>query len=125
MSRCRGSAGVDFHRELDKLCIDLPVIFIAGHGDVRMSVRAMRGGAIDFLTKPFRHDELLDRSRPAPGPPVGPVGSGHRRRPAFALRDAAAREQQILGLVVEGTLNKIDAARLGLSEITVKVQRAR
>lgn len=120
-----GRSGLDFHRELDKLGIHLPVVFITGHGDVRMSVRAMRDGAIDFLTKPFRHDELLDAID------RGLQQDRLNRSDRAVVADLRSRfemltprEQQIMGLVVEGMRNKIAAARLGLSEITVKVHRA-
>lgn len=123
--RLPGRSGLDFHRELDKLGIHLPVVFITGHGDVPMSVRAMRDGAIDFLTKPFRYDELLDAidrglQRDRLNRSDRAVVAGLRSR----FETLTPREQEIMGLVVEGMLNKVAAARLGLSEITVKVHRA-
>jgi FixJ family two-component response regulator len=110
---------------LDTLGVHLPVVFITGHGDVPMSVRAMRDGAIDFLMKPFRQDELLDAIE------RGLQRDRLNRSDRIIVADLRARfetltprEQEIMGLVVEGMLNKVAAARLGLSEITVKVHRA-
>lgn len=123
--RLPGCSGLDFQRELDTLGVHLPVVFITGHGDVPMSVRAMRDGAIDFLMKPFRQDELLDAIE------RGLQRDRLNRSDRIIVADLRARfetltprEQEIMGLVVEGMLNKVAAARLGLSEITVKVHRA-
>ena len=117
-------SGLTFQQELAKAGIDIPVIFVTGHGDVPMSVRAMRAGAVDFLTKPFDDQVLLDaifssieRNRA-------------RRRDAASLAEVQAldrgltkRERQIMKLVVAGRVNKQIAAELGLSLVTVKVHR--
>lgn len=122
--RLPGLNGLDFQRGMAAHGIGLPVIFISGHGDVPMSVRAMKDGAIEFLTKPFRDDDLLDA-----------IQAGfeqdriRRRREAdmAALRSRfdglSAREKEIMAFVVTGQLNKQIAAALKLSEITVKVHR--
>ena len=122
--RLPGLNGLDFHRELMKRNIELPVIFITGHGDVPMSVRALKAGAIEFLTKPFRHQDLIDAIY------VGIERDRSRRRLAaifselqtrFAL--LTTRERQIMLEVVTGRPNKQIAAKLKLSEFTVKIHR--
>ena len=121
--RLPGLSGLDFQREMAK-SIDLPVIFITGHGDVLMSVRAIKAGAIEFLTKPFRDQDLLDaiylgierdRSRRQASAIVA-VLRGH-----FA--SLTARERQVMLQVASGRPNKQIAAELKLSEVTVKVHR--
>jgi FixJ family two-component response regulator len=122
--RLPGLSGLDFQREMAKSNIDLPVIFITGHGDVPMSVRAIKAGAIEFLTKPFRDQELLDAIY------VG-IERDRSRRQASAvvavLRDHFAsltvRERQVMLQVASGRPNKQIAAELKLSEVTVKVHR--
>jgi FixJ family two-component response regulator len=122
--RLPGRSGLEFQRDLEQLGLHLPVVFITGHGDVPMSVRAMRDGAIDFLTKPFRHDDLLDAIERG-------LRQDRKNRSARAIvaelrsrfETLTPREQEIMGLIVEGLQNKVAAARLGLSEITVKVHR--
>lgn len=122
--RLPGLSGLDFQREMASSNIDLPVIFITGHGDVPMSVRAIKAGAIEFLTKPFRDQDLLDaiyvgierdRSRRQTTATVS-VLRGH-----FA--SLTLRERQIMLGVVSGRPNKQIAAELKLSEVTVKVHR--
>jgi FixJ family two-component response regulator len=124
--RLPGLSGLDLQHELARANIDIPIIFITGYGDIPMSVRAMKAGAVEFLTKPFRDQDLLDAIQQAL----------ERDRSARQLRsDAAAlrsrfetlteREQQVLRLVVAGRLNKEIAAELGTAEITVKVQRGK
>lgn len=122
--RLPGLGGLDFQREMAKLDIDLPVIFITGHGDVPMSVRALKAGAIEFLPKPFRDQDLLDAIY------VGiERDRTHRRRSAVieALRGQfdtlTSRERQIMLRVTSGRPNKQIAAELKLSEVTVKVHR--
>jgi FixJ family two-component response regulator len=122
--RLPGLSGLDFQREMAKSNIDLPVIFITGHGDVPMSVRAIKAGAIEFLTKPFRDQELLDAIY------LG-IERDRSRRQASAivavLRDhfasLTARERQVMLQVASGRPNKQIAAELKLSEVTVKVHR--
>jgi FixJ family two-component response regulator len=122
--RLPGMSGLAFQKELARLGIALPVIFITGHGDIPMSVRAMKAGAVEFLTKPFHDQELLDAIHIAIERDRG------RRRQAVLvgeLRERYAtlteRERQIMALVVVGRANKQIAAELNLSEMTVKVHR--
>ena len=124
--RLPGASGLDLQGELAKSGITIPIIFITGYGDIPMSVRAMKDGASEFLTKPFREEELLNAIRQAIS------------RDRLARRDRAelnelrarfdrltAREREVMKLVVSGLLNKQVAAELGKSEITVKIQRGR
>ena len=122
--RLPGMGGLDFQRELAKSSIHIPIVFITGHGDIPMTVRAMKAGAIEFLTKPFRDQELLEAVY------MGIARDRARREDATvvaALRgrfDAMTpREREIMTRVVTGRLNKQIAGDLGLSEITVKVHR--
>ena len=118
--------GLDFQDHLAKSDIQLPIIFITGHGDIPMSVRAMKGGAIEFLTKPFNDRDLLQAVE------LGIRRDRDRRKNVLAvtkLRKRLAllspRERKIMAQVVRGLLNKQIAASLGLSEITIKVHRGR
>jgi FixJ family two-component response regulator len=122
--RLPGMSGLTFQTELAKVGIDLPVIFITGHGDIRMSVRAMKAGAVEFLTKPFQDQDLLDAIHAAI------QRDRERRREVMLvgeLRERYAtlteRERQIMTLVATGRANKQIAAELELSEMTVKVHR--
>jgi FixJ family two-component response regulator len=122
--RLPGMSGLTFQKELARVGVDLPVIFITGHGDIAMSVRAMKAGAIEFLTKPFHDQDLLDAIHAAI------ERDKERRRLAVLvaeLRERYAtlteRERQIMTLVVIGRANKQIAAELNLSEMTVKVHR--
>ena len=115
---------MDLQRELIQRKIDLPIIFITGHGDIPMSVQAMKRGAVDFLTKPFRDQELLDAISTALQKDQA------RREWARALADVGQRyatlterEREVMAHVVAGELNKQIAAALGLTEITIKVHR--
>jgi FixJ family two-component response regulator len=122
--RLPGKNGLDFHDDLRRAHIPVPVVFISGYGDIPMTVRAMRGGAVEFLSKPFGGQELLDA-----------VQRGveldrqrrHRQAPAKALRARIAgltpRERQVMALVVSGLRNKVIAQALGISEVTVKAHR--
>ncbi|MFS8114036.1 response regulator transcription factor [Rhizobium jaguaris] len=122
--RMPGQSGLDFQREMTRLGIRLPIIFITGHGDIEMSVRAMKDGAIEFLTKPFRDQDLLDAIHQG-------IRNDTLRRAeddvVTELRDRwldlTAGEQDVMRLVVRGLLNKQIAGSLGVSEITVKVRR--
>jgi FixJ family two-component response regulator len=122
--RLPGVSGLDFQAELAKAGIHIPIIFITGHGDIPMTVRAMKAGAVEFLTKPFRDQDLLDavqmalerdRSRRAGDKAV------HDVRTRF--ESLTPREQEVIGLVTAGLMNKQIATELGVSEITVKVHR--
>jgi FixJ family two-component response regulator len=122
--RLPGMSGLTFHKELARAGIPLPVIFITGHGDIPMSVRAMKAGAMEFLTKPFHEQDLLDAIY------AGIERDRVRRRGAsivVELRERYAalteRERQIMAFVVIGRANKQIAAELNLSEMTVKVHR--
>ena len=122
--RLPGMSGLTFQKELARVGVDLPVIFITGHGDIPMSVRAMKAGAVEFLTKPFHDQDLLDAIQ------VAIERDRERRREALRvaeLRERYAtlteRERQIMRLVVIGRANKQIAAELNLSEMTVKVHR--
>jgi FixJ family two-component response regulator len=122
--RLPGLNGLDLQRRLAETNIETPIIFITGHGDIPMSVRAMKAGAVEFLTKPFRDEDLLDAIQQALE-----LDRVTRRQQA-QLADVhdryeslTPREREIMGLVVSGKLNKQVAAQLGLSEITVKVHR--
>lgn len=123
--RLPGMSGLDFQSQLSELGINLPVILVTGHGDIPMSVRAMKAGAVDFLPKPFRDQDLLDAVTAA-------IERDRRRRlangDANVLHDRfltlSPREQQVMMLVTTGKMNKQVAGDLGLSEITVKIHRA-
>jgi len=123
--RMPGQSGMEFHRQMQALGIHLPVIFITGHGDIAMGVTAMKQGAIEFLTKPFRDQDLLDAI-------LNGIELDRQRRAEDAvLADLRARwdslsagEQSVARLVVHGLLNKQIAAELDLSEITIKVRRS-
>jgi len=122
--RLPGLSGLEFQSELAKTGTDLPIIFITGHGDIPMSVQAMKAGAVEFLTKPCRDQELLDAVRLAI--------EGHRARRKEEKHIAilrsqfgslTARERQVVGFVTAGLLNKQIAAELDISEVTVKMHR--
>ena len=122
--RLPGVSGLDFQSDLVKSNIQYPIIFISGHGDIPMSVRAIKAGAIEFLTKPFRDQDLLDAVQ------VGIERDRVRRRDTSVTAELQARlgtlsvrEREVMALVVTGRLNKQIAADLDLSEITVKVHR--
>jgi RNA polymerase sigma factor (sigma-70 family) len=122
--RLPGTSGLDFQGELAKAKIYVPVIFITGHGDIPMSVKAMKAGAVEFLTKPFRDQELLD----AIG--VALNLDRNRRENEKAVSNLRAlfesltpREREVMALVTEGLMNKQIAAQLDVSEVTVKVHR--
>jgi FixJ family two-component response regulator len=123
--RLPGISGLDLQHELKKGKVSIPIIFLTGHADVAMSVKAMKSGAVEFLTKPFRPQDLLDavqrsltRDRIV----------RERQRDAAELRQRyntiSAREREVMGLVVSGMLNKQIAAELGASESTVKMHRS-
>jgi len=122
--RLPGRSGLDFQRELRAANIRLPIVFITGHADIPMSVQAMKAGAIEFLTKPFRHQDLLDAiqaglARDRARLEAKEALAGLRTRFAFLT----PRERKVMALVVTGRLNKQIAGDIGISEITVKVHR--
>jgi FixJ family two-component response regulator len=122
--RLPGMSGLTFQRELAAAGIAFPIIFITGHGDISMSVRAMKAGAVEFLTKPFHEQDLLDAIHSAIE-----RDRGRRRGTAIAVQlqerfsTLTERERQIMALVVAGRANKQIAGELDLSEMTVKVHR--
>ena len=123
--RLPGKSGLEFQDDLRTANVPLPIIFITGHGDIRMSVRAMKAGAVEFLTKPFRDQELLDAIQSA-------ITRDRTRRKRSALlrtlRESFAsmtrREREVMALVVAGRRNKEIAAEIGVGEVTVKAHRA-
>ena len=122
--RLPGVSGLDFQAELAKAKIQTPIIFITGHGDIPMTVRAMKAGAVEFLPKPFRDQDLLDAVQ------VGLERDRARRsgdeaksKLAANFQSLTSREQQVIALVTSGLMNKQVAAEIGVSEITVKVHR--
>ena len=122
--RLPGVSGLDFQNELAKAGIQVPIVFMTGHGDIPMTVKAMRAGAVEFLTKPFREQDMLDAVQ------VALARDRARRESEKALgkvradfETLTAREQEVMALVTSGLMNKQIAGELGVSEITVKVHR--
>jgi FixJ family two-component response regulator len=123
--RMPGKSGLDFQRELTSAGVNLPIVFITGHGDVPMSVQAMKAGAIEFLTKPFRDQDLLDAVNQGLARDRARRADGVELRALRARFDALTpREREILLRVVEGRLNKQIAAEMEITETTVKVHRS-
>jgi RNA polymerase sigma factor (sigma-70 family) len=124
--RLRGLSGLDFQRELAARNCHMPIIFITGHGDIPMSVRAMKAGAVEFLTKPFRDQDLLDAVRLAL---EKDRERRERKKEVSDLKERfnslTPREQKVISMVVSGMLNKQIADQLGTAENTVKVHRSR
>jgi len=122
--RMPGVSGLDFQDQLARANINIPIVIMTGHGDIPMSVRAMKAGAIDFLTKPFRDQDMLDAVTQA-------IERDRKRRVGEqagaelrTLFDALTpREREVMTLVTSGLMNKQTAAKMGLSEITVKIHR--
>lgn len=124
--RMPGRSGLDLQAELQPARHDIPIVFLTGHGDVPMTVRAMKDGAVDFLQKPFHDEDLLnaihgalDRSREARAERAARAAIQHR------LDSLTPREREVLALVVTGILNKQIAGELGAAEKTIKVHRGR
>lgn len=122
--RLPGVSGLDFQTELAKANIRIPIVFITGHGDIPMTVKAMKAGAVEFLTKPFREQDLLDAVR------LGLERDRTRRAGEAVVSELrgrfealTSREQEVMAFVTSGLMNKQIAADLGVSEITVKVHR--
>ena len=123
--RLRGESGLAFQEQVAQLDLPIPIIFMTAHGDVAMSVKAMKAGASDFLTKPFRDQDMLDAvaralaqdsARLAAAPGLSKLRSRYE--------SLTSREREVMALVVAGLMNKQIAAEIGLSEITVKIHRA-
>ena len=124
--RLPGSSGLDLQRQLAEAKIDLPIVFITGHGDIRMSVRAMKAGAVEFLEKPFRDQDLLDAVQHA----IATDCEAQVQRTELALlrqryHSLTSREQEVMALVVRGLLNKQIGGELGTTEATVKLHRGK
>ena len=123
--RLPGVSGLDFQAELIRADVRIPIVFITGHGDIPMTVRAMKAGAVDFLGKPFRDQDLLDAVTTA-------IQRDQKRRDQentvadvrAHFSSLTAREREIMALVASGLMSKQIAAQVGLSEITVKVHRS-
>jgi len=122
--RLPGVSGLDFQAELAEADIRIPIIFMTGHGDIPMSVKAMKAGAIDFLTKPFRDQDILDAV-------IRAIERDQKRRDSekavselrILFDSLTSREREVMTLVAAGLMNKQIAAKLGITEITVKVHR--
>ena len=122
--RLRGLSGLDFQAEMAKQQIKVPIIFITGHADVLMSVKAMKAGAVEFLTKPIREQDLLDAVRVALERDRTRRQSERDMQALRARYDALSnREREVMRLVVAGLMNKQAAAEIGISEVTLKVHR--
>lgn len=123
--RMPGLSGLDLQAELVKEQVNIPIVFLTGHGDVPMAVRALRAGAVNFLMKPFREQDLLDAVRPA----LELARQQHQREARRSdiharFKGLTRREQEVLRLVVSGRVNKQAAFELGVSEVTVKIHRS-
>ena len=123
--RLPGLSGLDFQSELNKKSAQIPIVFMTAHGDIPMSVRAMKGGAVDFLSKPFRGQDLIDAVQ------SGLERDRNRRTGAHAAKHVksafeglTAREKEIMNFVAAGLMNKQIAGKMGVTEVTVKFHRA-
>jgi len=122
--RLQRSSGLDLHSELRRLGIETPVVFITGYGDIHMSVQAMKAGAVDFLAKPFRDQEMLDAVS-------GAIERDRKRRSEEKSNSEVRarfisltpREREVMALVTSGLMNKQVAGKMGISEMTVKIHR--
>ena len=122
--RLPGVSGLDFQAELARSGVHIPIIFITGHGDIPMSVKAMKAGAVEFLTKPFRDQDMLDAIQAAIARDRDRRAQDKKLGELRALFDSlTSREQEVIGFVTAGLMNKQIAAEMGVSEITVKVHR--
>jgi FixJ family two-component response regulator len=120
-----GMSGLDFQQKLRNAGLQIPIVFVTGYGDIPMTVKAMKSGAVEFLTKPFEDQDLLDAVQQAL---ARDSATRRERADLAALRERydklTPREREVMGLVVSGMLNKQIASELGTSEITIKVHRA-
>ena len=123
--RMPGLSGLDLQQHLANNGIETPIVFLTGHGDIAMSVQAMKAGAVDFLTKPVRDQSFLDAVSRAIEADIGRRAAAKERQKNVELHDALTpRERQVLRSVVKGLLNKQIAFELGISEVTVKLHRS-
>ena len=123
--RLRGMSGLDFQRKLSEMGLQIPIVFVTAHGDIPMTVKAMKSGAVQFLTKPFRDQDLLDAVHEA----LERERERRQQRGEIAVLQQrydmlTAREREVMGLVVLGLLNKQIASELGTTEITIKTHRS-
>lgn len=117
-------SGLDFQRQLAETGVPIPIIFVTAHGDIPMSVRALKSGAVEFLTKPFRDQDLLDAIQQAlQRDSVARAHQAEMNELLQRYQDLSAREREVMTLVVSGMLNKQIAAEIGASEATVKIHR--
>ncbi|PLQ02648.1 response regulator transcription factor [Cupriavidus pauculus] len=124
--RLRGANGLEVHREMIRRGVCLPVVFITGHGDIEMTVRAMKAGALDFLAKPFRDQDFLDAV-------TGAIAVDRSKRHALQCGDSlrarfatlSGREREVMTMAVSGLMNKQIAGEIGISEVTIKIHRSR
>ncbi|MBY5637545.1 response regulator transcription factor [Rhizobium leguminosarum] len=122
--RLPGLSGFELHAELTRVNVQIPIIFITAHGDIPMSVRAMKAGAVDFITKPFRDQDMLDAVTAAITRDRTRLDAERARFDLQGLfASLTSREQEVMALVATGLMNKQIAAHVGLSEITVKIHR--
>jgi FixJ family two-component response regulator len=122
--RLPGLSGLDLQHELKQADVDIPIVFITGHGDIPMTVRAMKAGAVEFLTKPFREQDLLDALQQAlERDRAARLERADLEGLRVRFQSLTPREREVMQLVVGGSLNKQIAADLGTSEVTVKLQR--
>ncbi|MFK3799649.1 MULTISPECIES: response regulator transcription factor [unclassified Pseudomonas] len=122
--RLQGESGLDFQVRLADMKVSMPIVFVSGHGDIAMSVKAMKAGALDFLVKPYREQDLLDAVSLALQQDARRRESGKASAQLQArYQTLTAREQEVMAYAVTGLMNKQIAAEMGLSEITVKIHR--
>ena len=122
--RLRGECGLAFLEQINQIDIRMPIVFMTGHGDISMTVKAMKAGAVDFLAKPFRDQDMLDAVAVALAQDRARLAAEQSMaslRAAYA--SLTAREQEVMGFVVAGLMNKQIAAKLNISPVTVKVHR--
>jgi FixJ family two-component response regulator len=124
--RLPGLSGIELQRQMVASNLEIPIVFITGHGDIPTSVKAIKAGAVEFLTKPFDDEKLLNAIREGLArDKAALVSDAHTAELRARYARLTPRERQVMQLVVEGLLNKQIAARLGTSEVTVKIQRGR
>jgi len=122
--RLRGASGLDLQARLAQLGVEIPIIFMTGHGDIAMTVTAMKAGAVDFITKPFRDQDLLDAVTAAlEKDRQRRLGSRRLNEIRACYQTLSPREAEVMGLAVRGLLNKQIAGEIGISEVTVKIHR--